>query len=156
MYCDGCGAGVLDTERFCHVCGKALARLDPRYESRLGRHVRRLGILWLAISAVRMLPSLALISIFGYGVHFLPPEVPGFVHGMMQTVGGLYLAGAVLGLITGWGLLEREPWARMLAIVLACFSLLEMPFGTALGIYTLSVLAPARSEEEYRRLAQES
>jgi hypothetical protein len=42
----------------------------------------------------------------------------------------------------------------MLAIVLACFSLLDMPFGTALGIYTLVVLLPAGSEEEYRRMAR--
>ena len=50
--------------------------------------------------------------------------------------------------------MERQPWARTLAIVLGCFSLLDMPFGTALGIYTLWVLLPARSEEEYRRIAQ--
>jgi hypothetical protein len=29
-----------------------------------------------------------------------------------------------------------------------------MPFGTALGIYTLSVLLPAGSEEEYRRISR--
>jgi hypothetical protein len=31
-----------------------------------------------------------------------------------------------------------------------------MPFGTALGIYTLWTLLPAKSEEEYRRLARVS
>ena len=64
------------------------------------------------------------------------------------------MGGAVLGLIAGWGLLERQPWARTLSIVLACFSLLNAPFGTALGIYTLWALLPAKSEEEYNRLAR--
>ena len=72
----------------------------------------------------------------------------------MRGLGGLLLVGGVIGIVAGWGLLERQPWARMLAIVLGCFSLLDMPFGTALGIYTLWVLLPAASEEEYRRIAR--
>ena len=62
--------------------------------------------------------------------------------------------GGVAGIITGWGLLERQPWARMLAIVLGCFNLVDMPFGTGLGVYTLWVLLPAKSEEEYRQIAR--
>jgi hypothetical protein len=42
----------------------------------------------------------------------------------------------------------------MLAIVLGCIALVHIPFGTALGIYTLWVLLPAESEEEYRRTAR--
>jgi hypothetical protein len=32
-------------------------------------------------------------------------------------------------------------------------SLFDVPFGTALGIYTLWVLLPARSEEEFRQIS---
>ena len=39
-------------------------------------------------------------------------------------------------------------------IVLGCFTLLDMPVGAALGICTLSVLLPARSEEEYRQISR--
>jgi hypothetical protein len=57
--------------------------------------------------------------------------------------------------IAGWGLLDRQAWARTLTIALACFALLLfMPFGTMLGIYTLWVLLPAQSEEEYRKLTR--
>lgn len=38
----------------------------------------------------------------------------------------------------------------MLTIVLAFLALFNIPFGTALGIYTLWVLLPAESDEEYR------
>jgi ABC-type spermidine/putrescine transport system permease subunit II len=61
------------------------------------------------------------------------------------------LAKAVVGLIAGVGLLQRAPWARILALVLAFLSLINPPFGTALGIYTLWVLLPSASEEEYQR-----
>ena len=39
-----------------------------------------------------------------------------------------------------WGLMKLRPWARILGIVLGVVSLLEFPFGTALGIYALVIL----------------
>jgi hypothetical protein len=124
-------------------------------KSRIAGHIRLLGIFWIAISAYRLLPGLFLFSVFRHGdPWFLPPEVPFFVHGLIRTVGSLFLAGGLLGIVTGWGLLERQSWARMLAIVLGCFSLVEMPLGTALGIYTLWVLLPAQSEQEYRQISR--
>jgi len=49
--------------------------------------------------------------------------------------------------------MSRCPWARMLAIVLGCISLIHFPFGTALGIYTLWVLVPQGADAEYRILS---
>jgi hypothetical protein len=37
-----------------------------------------------------------------------------------------------------------------LALVLGFVNLIHIPFGTALGIYTLWVLLPAQSEREFR------
>jgi hypothetical protein len=74
-------------------------------------------------------------------------------------IGGLISGGAILALfaaaylVFAWGLLERQPWARMLGIVLAFLALLKIPFGTALGIYTLWVLLPESSRREYDALA---
>jgi hypothetical protein len=42
----------------------------------------------------------------------------------------------------------------MLTIIFGAFSLVDLPFGTALGIYTLWVLLPAESEQEYRTMAE--
>ena len=49
----------------------------------------------------------------------------------------------------GMGIDEREPWARIIALVLGFISLFNIPFGTAVGVYTLWVLLPAQSQEEY-------
>ena len=124
-------------------------------KSRIAGHIRLLGIFWIAISVYRLLPGLFLFSVFRHGgPGFLPAEAPFFLQGILRTVGSLFLAGGLLGVVTGWGLLERQSWARMLAIVLGCFSLVEMPLGTALGIYTLWVLLPAQSEQEYRQISR--
>ena len=66
-----------------------------------------------------------------------------FVHDILRFVGILLLGGGAAGVLAGWGLLDRQAWARTLSIVLACFALLLfMPLGTLLGIYTLWVLCP--------------
>jgi hypothetical protein len=73
--------------------------------------------------------------------------------------GGLFSGGVFLGffgmihLLLAWGLYERQPWARVLGIVVACLALIRIPFGTALGIYTLWVLAPESSGREYDAMA---
>lgn len=75
-------------------------------------------------------------------------------------LGGLFSMGVFLGifgvlhLVLAWGLFEREPWARMLGLVIGFLALLRFPLGTALGIYTLWVLLPEESGREYDRLAQ--
>lgn len=156
MFCDRCGAQLALGQNFCPNCGKSMAGPAPLMptKSRIAGHVRLLAIFWLAISAFRLLPGLAVLVIFGHGEQFLPADVPDFVHGLVESVGVALIIGAVLGIITAWGLLTRQPWARMLAIVFGCFSLLDLPFGTALGVYTLWVLLPASSEEEYRQMAR--
>ncbi len=155
MYCDRCGTKVQETQNFCPSCGKAFntVPLMPR-KGRIAGHHRLLGILWLALSAFRLVPALILLTISRGELHFFPADVPEFVPALLQGIGCLLLVGAGFGIAAGWGLLERQPWARMLAIVLGFLNLLDMPFGTALGVYTLWVLLPAQSEEEYRRMAK--
>ena len=63
------------------------------------------------------------------------------------TVGGLLAALAVPGLLAGWGLLRRKSWGRALAIVVGLLSLINVPIGTAIGLYTLWALTqPAAAE----------
>lgn len=155
MYCSVCGTQLADSAGFCPECGKpaGAAALAPS-EGRIAGHVRVVGILWLALSAFRILPGVFLMLFFWPGLAFLPAEVPRFVFGLLPIIGGLLLLSAALGIVTGWGLLVRAPWARMLAIVAACLNLLDIPLGTALGVYTLWVLVPAHSEREYRSAAR--
>ena len=83
-----------------------------------------------------------------------PPEVMMWLGPLVSVVGWLVLAKAVIGLIAGWGLLQHEDWARVFALVVGFIALLNVPIGTGLGIYTLWVLLPSQSEEEYKVLAQ--
>ena len=160
MYCDRCGTPLVETNRFCPNCGKPATGGMPLMpvQSRIAGHVRLLGILWLAFSGMHLVGGAILASMLRGGAMWeggFPPGAPPFVHDILRIVSMLLLAGGVLGIAAGWGLLDRQAWARTLTIVLACFALLLfVPFGTALGIYTLWVLLPAQSEEEYRQISR--
>lgn len=135
---------------------------------RVQRHGRTLAMLW-AINGVLRLMEVGWMMVFGT---LFFPFLRGWMGGGIWPLGGrwgldfpfmggLVSIGIFLGffglvhLLLAWGLFEREPWARMLGLVIAFLALLRFPLGTALGIYTLWVLLPEESEREYDRLAQE-
>lgn len=154
MFCDACGAPVEVGQNFCPRCGKAFGAAlgNVPVRSRIAGHLRLLGILWLILSGLRLLPGLFLAFVFRPDMQLLPPEVPAFVPQLVRSIGFGITLFAALGGIVGWGLLSRQSWGRMLALVVGCLNLLDFPFGTALGIYTLWVLLPSHSEQEYRQL----
>jgi hypothetical protein len=128
-------------------------------QNRLAGHLRLLGIFWLAISALRLLCAVGLFAVAGIGVLQVPSQVAGtmgMLGPILSVIGVFVLICALAGLLAGWGLLERRSWARTLALVMGCLALLDVPFGTALGIYTLWVLLPSKSEEDYRQIAREA
>jgi hypothetical protein len=154
MFCVRCGKPMRAAETFCSSCGRAVRDIPLMpTQSRIAGHVRLLGIFWIAISTFRILPGLILGAIFGATDDF-PPGAPEFVHQIVMVVAVLLFLGGAFGIMTGIGLLNRAPWARMMAIILGCIGLVDMPFGTALGAYTLWVLLPAESEQEYQQISR--
>jgi hypothetical protein len=159
MFCDGCGTALVAGQHFCSRCGKECMGVVPvgyPRRSRVQEHVRLLAILWFAFSALEALGGVILVilanTLFLHLHDMGAPEAPtAFLHPLLTAVGVFVIGKGVAGFLVGWGLLNREPWARIGALILAFVSLLNPPFGTALGIYTLWVLLPARAEEEYEK-----
>src|SRR5208337_4256557 len=97
MFCDRCGAALLPEQRFCGQCGKefsgAVAIAYPR-PNRVQEHVRLLGLLWLALSALNAVAGFVLcilaITLFLH-LHEMPnvpPDVPaGFLSSLFSTIG---------------------------------------------------------------------
>jgi hypothetical protein len=144
-------------QSFCSACGKQIVGPVVAMQQRRGRvheHIHLLGILWLAISALNAIGGVV-VYIIANTLFFRGngTGAPGFLHPLLSVVGILILAKAALGFIAGWGLLQREPWARVLTLVLAFISLFNIPFGTAIGVYTLWVLLPLESGQEYEAIA---
>lgn len=161
MFCDRCGTELQAGQRFCGSCGKGIgvSVVPQPSDGRVSRHIQILAVLWLAASALNLIGGAVLFvlggTLFGRLGHIGPSgAVPGFLHGLFFALGILVLLKALAGFAAGWGLLERQPWARTLTLVLGFVSLLNIPLGTALGIYTIWVLLAPQADEEYRRLAR--
>jgi predicted nucleic acid-binding Zn ribbon protein len=157
MFCDGCGTAVQPGQTFCSRCGKQIVGTVtsmPQPRSRVREHIHLVGILWLAISALNVVGGVALYIVAN--TIFAPGNqvgAPSFLHPMLSAIAILILGKAALGFLAGWGLLQRESWARVLTLVLAFVSLFNVPFGTAVGVYTMWVMLPAESEREYEAMA---
>src|SRR4051812_5390715 len=102
MFCDACGTRLSDNQRYCPACGKPAGTVPLMpVKGRIAGHVRLLGILWLASAAIHLIPGFFLMTFFHPGSGLLPPEVPHFVHGLLQMVGIFLLGMAVLSLLAG-------------------------------------------------------
>jgi hypothetical protein len=162
MFCDGCGVTVQPGQSFCSKCGKQIVgTIAPRLlPGKVQRHVHLLAILWLAFSAFNTLGGLFLLilgNVLFPHLHEMPDvprDVPaGFLTALFSALGIILLTKAAFGFAAGWGLLQRETWARTLALILAFISLFtNIPLGTAMGVYTMWVLLPSSSEQEYQAL----
>ena len=183
MYCDGCGTqltsgGQFSTNRGKPIVPSAVASSPaPGHagapagaaavsnNGRVQRNLNRLPILWM-INGILRLMGIGWMMIFG---RMFSPFMQGWGGPVVWPIGGrwgldipfmggLFSLGVVLvgvlHLVLAWGLFEREPWARFFGLALGFLALLHFPFGTALGIYTLWVLLPETSAEEYERFAQ--
>ena len=115
--------------------------------SRFAHNVHTLGILWLVLSVLRLVPGLTIVIIFH--LNLFPQLLSPLTHRVLTGIGLFFLIGGILGIVIGGGLLRRRPWARMLAMVIGVIGLVEIPIGTAVGIYSLWLLLPAESERQY-------
>ena len=80
------------------------------------------------------------------------PFGPGFGPAIIHFAWIMIVVRAGLAIAAGWGLMERAPWGRVVAIVAAFLSLLKIPFGTAIGIWTLVTLLGYRNTSLYDQL----
>ena len=157
MFCNRCGTQLQPDFNLCPKCGAPVSGGAPApiVQGRLQKHLRILGVLWIVVGVLWVIPSLVLMGL-SHAPHimigdemFTRPFMPPF----LLSLGSLFLLVAAGGIAVGWGLMNRERWARITAIVVGILALFHPPFGTALGIYTLWVLLPAQSAADYERLS---
>lgn len=120
-------------------------------------HVRILGILFIVGGAFGLLVAGLFVVIFGLGALGIAGAamqenreailaIP--IIGAIATIlVGLIVVCSIPGIAAGVGLLKYQPWARILSIVLSALNLLNVPVGTALGIYGLWVLLNKDTEK---------
>jgi hypothetical protein len=93
---------------------------------------------------------------FGMWMHGGPwgrtPFGPNFGPAFFHFIWVMIVLRSGLAFAAGYGLMERAPWGRVVAIVAAFLSIIKIPFGTALGIWTLVTLLGYRNTTLYDQL----
>jgi hypothetical protein len=118
-------------------------------------HVKVLGVIYLAFGALMLLAALFLAVTLGgvagiVGATAEPDDaaiaipVLGFAGTALAGFLGIF---SLPSLITGYGLLNFKPWARIVGIVLSAISLINIPIGTIIGAYGLWVLLSKETEQ---------
>src|SRR5580700_9818630 len=126
MFCERCGSQLVQGHRFCPSCGKpvGIALVPIERQGKVQQHLQVLAILWLLAGALNLLAALVLFMvanvILGGALHIegLASFQP-VVRTILSIVGLIVAVKALLALGAGRGLLQRETWARPLAIVLS-------------------------------------
>jgi hypothetical protein len=158
MFCTTCGNPITADQAVCSKCGRATAVGNMQGGiNRVSQHYRTLGILQIIYSGLHALGGLCVVLaaklVLGNVLANVSPRPPMFLQPLVEMIGWCLLAFSAVGLVGGIGLLSRAPWARTLTLVAGFIELLNVPIGTALGIYTLWVLLSTGSEDEYRKMS---
>ena len=117
-------------------------------------HVKVLGVIYLAVGGCMLLGALFLALTMGgvagiVGATAEPEEAAIAIP--VLGIAGTALAAVLFvfslpSLITGYGLFNYKPWARIVGIVLSAISLINVPIGTVIGAYGLWVLLNKETE----------
>lgn len=109
-------------------------------------HLRTIGYLNVGLGALGVLACVVILILFGgpSGVLLINARTgsnvtttEGFVTACVMVY--LFLMAGPL-IAVGMGLLQFQEWARNMGMILSIFSLIHIPIGTIVGVYSLWVL----------------
>jgi tRNA A-37 threonylcarbamoyl transferase component Bud32 len=136
------------------VAGAGQALVGAPAINRMEKHITIVAVINIVFGALGTLVGLFLfLVIFGGGLISGDPTAENVTAIVGIAICALFMLTSVPEIIAGIGLLKRRGWARILALIIAVLDLLNIPLGTAIGIYTIWVLL---SDETAQLFAQAS
>ena len=108
------------------------------------KHIQIVAALHIALGAISLLGAIVVFVVFaiagGIVISQGEHQAAGILGIIAVALGSFLAVLALPGIIGGWALLTGRSWGRPLVLVLGFLHLLNIPFGTALGIYTIWAL----------------
>ncbi|SRR5258706_8834757 len=119
-------------------------------------HKKVLGILFVILASFQLLLMVFLglffTTIFTFAMSQAEPDDARVIEMVMSIV--RYIPALVIvflalpALVAGIGLLAKQKWAMILALIIGCLNIFSFPIGTALGIYTIWVYAEEQRQSK--------
>jgi hypothetical protein len=113
-------------------------------------HVKTLGWIYIVSGLLGVCVALfAGVVIFGAGLLSGDAKAALATSGVAVFVVAMLAIMSLPSILTGRGLLNRRPWARIAGIILGILSLPGFPVGTLIGAYALWVLLNDQAAAEF-------
>jgi hypothetical protein len=104
-------------------------------------HVTLLGALFIAYHVIGLLVGIVIMTLLSsIGCLSGDPQAMAILSAVGIGIGTFLIVLSIPGLVAGIGLLRGLRWSRILALIVGAFDLIDIPFGTALGVYSFWVL----------------
>ena len=117
--------------------------------NKMKQHVSFVVAIHVGFGILGLLGALTVFIIFNFAQGFvveepLAEEILSFLGGTLSI---LIMFFASLGIIGGIGLFSYKPWARILVMIVSAINCLNIPIGTAKGVYSIWVLMQKETME---------
>jgi hypothetical protein len=106
------------------------------------QHISFVGALHVGFGILGLIGALAVFIVFNFANGFIEnePIAEQILTFMGGTISLFIMFFACLGIIGGIGLFSYKPWARILVMIVSAINCLNIPIGTAKGVYSIWVL----------------
>ena|SRR5688572_9331243 len=117
------------------------------------KHLNVLAALDIAVGVSGLIGAgFVFLFVAGPGLLFVgEPGAMWLMSGFGTMLAGFITVMSLPSVVAGIGLLQRRPWARTVATLVAALNLINVPFGTPVGIYGLWVFLHEESAQLLRR-----
>lgn len=122
--------------------------------NRMATHLTIVAALHIAFGLLGVLGAFMILVFVGLpGLFTGDLAIAGVTMGVAVVLGGIVGAASLAGVIGGIGLLRRAEWARLVVLVVSVIQLINIPFGTILGAYSMWVLLSSETQALIRPAA---
>ena len=142
--CKYCAEEIKEAALVCKHCGK-----DQNIANEMQKHVTILSVIHFGIGAIFLLAALIISLALPTIGNFVPEDAfPFDLFSVLGAgIGGFLFLFSAIKLLCGYGLYKRKSWARIYTLVLCALGLINIPFGTLIGIYGIWVLAQSEIDQ---------
>jgi len=110
-------------------------------ENKMEKHLTIAAALQVGLSVMAIIAAIVVFTVLQSIMQFADePEAKQVISIVTLWVPVFLLIISIPGLIGGIGLFLKQKWARILVLVISVLELLNIPLGTAVGVYSIWVL----------------
>ncbi|MDA3822094.1 MAG: hypothetical protein PF450_05715 [Bacteroidales bacterium] len=121
-------------------------------EKKAKSHVTLVAVLHIAFGALSILGAIITLIVFQFSGNFIP-EDEFIAHDILTSLafiipGSIAIFG-LIDLLAGVSLLSYKQWSRVFVIVVSAINCLNIPIGTAKGVYSIWELMQPEVQEMF-------